>query len=281
MLASLVLALGGCAEPSSDDAARSPSDASLRTSGPLADGFMIEPGSALIGAVFPFSAGEGLQVLLRVDGDLPAVFAGYVRQAEQLGYPLEPQMGPYPQELWCSDPDDGITDDASAEGPFEVECAAYGVEVDHWHMSLRGVADRDGRGYLRLTGGRYSENSAPSVSNGPTASVTDVELAPDVVPSTVDPPLRVVEGSELLFDPLPWGCNTGSYVAMLRVTGDLESVMRAYREQFTDAGFPSEALVGNEDGLYFWGGLAGGGDMSAVGAGRDPSYVLIERCNSN
>ena len=62
------------------------------------------------------------------------------------------------------------------------------------------------------------------------------------------------EASELLLAPLPSACEAGSCVAMLRVTGDLAPVMRAYRQQFTDARFTREGLMG------------------------DPSYVLVEPC---
>ena len=75
----LVLALGGCADEPEEV---------TRTSGELADGFEIEPGSGLVGAVFPLGSGPGHQAVLRVDGDLPTVFEEYARQAEELGYPL-------------------------------------------------------------------------------------------------------------------------------------------------------------------------------------------------
>ncbi len=44
----------------------------MRTSGPLADGFEIESGSGLVGAVFPHGA-AGHRAILRVDGDLQRI----------------------------------------------------------------------------------------------------------------------------------------------------------------------------------------------------------------
>ncbi len=279
-----VLALGGCT------GAGEPEEV-VRTSGALSDGFEIEPGSGLVGTVFPHGAEGGLAVL-RVDEDLEAVFRGYVQQAEELGFPVGSDDGGADPE--CSGPDDGEDDDivggeAGAEPvdePFPVECRASGLVMTESMVSslgVRGLAAADGSGYLVLVYDRY-EGDAPEqsglTSDGETAPATDDELAPDLTPETDDPPLRVVEGSALVTDPLPSGCVTGGYLAVLEVTGDLMPVMRGYLEQFTDTrAFTSEGLVGDEDEPAVSASAAGGGTLSARGLAGDPSYVLIERCN--
>lgn len=271
-----VLSLGGCSDDEEPDEV-------VRTSGPLAAGFEIEPGSALIGEVFPFGD-EGLRAILRVDGNMPEVFEAYVRQAAELGYPVTPYLG-RPDGQWCSDDPGTWSSFRGEDGVFEVECSASGFEADppaYWSMGLRGLVEPDGRGYLEISGGRYDETQAPlpPVEDGPTAALTDVEVAPELAVHEDDPPLRVVDGSELLFDPLPSECATGGWVAMLRVTGELLPVMRGYAEQI-DAmrAFQGEGLVGEEQNPRVGASAAGGGDLGAVGVAGDPSHILISRCN--
>lgn len=121
--------------------------------------------------------------------------------------------------------------------------------------------------------------SIPSVPDGPVASVTDVELAPDLASMYDDPPIRVVEGSALLFDPLPSPCSTGGYDAVLQVTDELAPVMRGYLEQFETAGFSGSGLVGDADESFIDMGISGGGGVSAVGVAGNLSHILISRCN--
>jgi hypothetical protein len=267
----LVLALGGCADEPEDV---------VRTSGELADGFEIEPGSGLVGAVFPLGS-VGHQAVLRVDGDLPRIFEGYVRQAENLGYSLESGWPRRPEGQWCSDPDDTVDDDPR-ESPFEVECTASVLELGAHSVSLRGLAETDGSGYIHLhvQPSFDTEELSPLAQDGPSAPTTDVELAPDLTPFTDDPPVRIVEGSELVLDPFPATCITGGYVAVLRVTGDLLPVVRGYAEQFAaTTAFTTEGVVGDAQQPRVWASAAGGGDLGAVGVAGDPSYLLVERCN--
>ncbi len=265
----------------------------VRTSGALADGFEIEPGSGLVGAVFPHGVG-GHRAVLRVDGDLQRVFEGYVRQAEELGFPVGSEGGGVDAE--CRGPDDGeddhIVGEESPAGdppgePFPVECTASGLQMTEAmvsSLSVRGLADDvDGEGFVVLTYDRYSgdlSEDQPLASGGPVAAVTDDELAPDLTPYDDDPPLRLVEGSELAAEPLPATCATGGYLAVLRVTDDLMPVMRAYAEQMAATqAFTTQGLVGDDDEPRVWASAAGGGDLMAIGVAGDPSYVLIDRCN--
>jgi hypothetical protein len=268
-VAGCLLLLTGCASPGSEV---------VRTSGPLADGFEVEPGSALVGPVFP-TAGGGWQAVIGVEGDVRPVFEGYVRQAEELGFPLE-SGSVYgdprdPEGEWCSSPDD------SPEAAVEIRCSAYSSALEGPWASLQGIAEPDGRAYIHLVAGRHSDAGVPPAfaSAHRAASVTDVEVAAEL--ATDGRALRVVEGSELLFDPLPGTCYDGSYLAMLRVPGDLASVMRGYEKEFGRVGAGSEGLVGSGDELSLAGGIAGGGDLSASAVRGDPSYVLIDRCVLN
>lgn len=266
-----ILVLGGCTE--------SPEEV-VRTSGPLADGVEIEPGSALIGTVFP-SGSSGHQAVLRVDGDLQRVFEGYVRQVVELGYPVGPGWRSLPEEgRWCSDPGNGTGDEEPNE-PYVVECEASGFEPGEWHMSVRGLADADGRGFITVRTDPHSVNSSetPAVPDGPAAPVTDEEVSPELTPS-MDEPLLIVEGSTLMADPFPATCITGGYVAVLRVTGELMPVMRGYAEQFAAMrAFTTDGLSGDDQEPRVWASAAGGGDLGALGVAGDPSYILIERCN--
>jgi len=266
-LVACISVLTGCATPLAGV---------VRTSGALADGFEIEPGSALIGPVFPGSDG-GWRAILGVRGDMQGIFDGYVQQAEELGHPLQPGLGRDSARQWCSDRRDGVVDDDLPGGAFVVECRAYVSEPGEWRLSVTGRADRDGRGFIELRGGSPSSEDPPPVPDGPVAAVTDVEVAE----LSVYGALRRVEGSELLLDPFPSGCDRGSFIAMLRVTGDVVPVMRAYAEQFDDAGFANEGPVGDEDQPRVWGGLPGGGDVTAASTRGDPSYLVIERCVTN
>jgi hypothetical protein len=252
----------------------------VRTSGPLADGFEIEPGSGLVGAVFPLGYGVGHQAVLRVDGDLPTVFEGYVGQAEELGYPMETLWQDRPERQWCTDPEDSNTDDDPYTGPFEVECEAYTLTRDEFSVSVRGLAEPDGSGYihLRVQPSFDTKESDPVTPEGPKPSATADEIAPDLMPFG-EPPVRLVEGSELISQPFPASCITGGLVAVLAVTDELLPVMRGYLEQFTDAGFTGEGLVADGDEVSVYTSQAGGGGLDAIGVAGDPSYVLLERCN--
>lgn len=264
-----VLVTGGCTGPP---------EGVVRTSGALADGFEIEPGSGLVGAVFPTPSfdGGGHQAVLRVDGDMERVFEAYVGQAEDLGYPMESAR---PQGRWCGEAGGRFPEDPL--DPYELECTASSYELDRWRVSLRALVNPDGQDYIHLRTAEYpadaSEPSSPA-GEGPVASATDVEVAPDLTPAG-DPPLLVVEGSALISEPFPAQCLTGGYVAVLRVTGELAPVLRRYDEQFLDVISSSEGLVVDGDEAVVAAAEAGGGEYSAVAVAGDPSYVLIERCN--
>ncbi|WP_029433820.1 hypothetical protein [Blastococcus sp. URHD0036] len=275
-MTALVLGLGGCAGPSTEDAAPV-------TSGPLTDGFDIEPSSSLLGAVFPMPypyGGEGHQAILRVDGDVERVLEGYVQQAEGLGYLFDVEYN-RPEGQRCS------RQYSSLPADYPEGCSAYGaipddLGQDRVRLGLQGLVEPDGQGYITLSIGLYS-NDAPDFSpvpDGPVAHVSDDELAPELNPSTDDPPVHLVEGSTSMIDPLPSTCATGGYVAVLQVTGELTRVLRGYEDQFSNAGFTgSYELIELGDGLIVATEAAGGGTMTAVGVPGDPSYVLVERCN--
>jgi hypothetical protein len=185
-----------------------------------------------------------------------------------------------PEGQWCSDPDDENTDD-DPPGSFPIGCQAFEPEADDPSLSLRGFVDADGKGYVHVRADRLSaeREALPHISDGPVAPVTDAEVAADLTPETDDPPVRIVEGSALIADPIPSGCGTGGYVAVLQVTAELTSVLRGYQEQFAAAGFGSEGLTGNHEVLRVSAGTPGGGDLSAVAVVGDPSHLLLERCN--
>lgn len=277
----LVLAVGGCTDEPEEV---------TRTSGALTEGFEIEPGSGLVGTVFPLGYSAGHQAVLRVDGDLHDVFEGYVRQAEELGHPVQAPPWSRPGE-WCTDPGDGTDDqivgdeaidDDPVDDPFPVECTAISFDPGEHVVSLRGLAESDGSGYIHLEvqSSFDGEEPPPLEPDGPVASVTDDEPAPELAVPEDNPPVRLVDGSRPVMDPLPATCATGGFLTVLQVTGDLLPVMRGYAEQFSAmTAFETEGLVGSQDEPLLWASAAGGGDLAAVGVAGDPSYVLIDRCN--
>ena len=250
------------------------------TSGPLAGGFEIEAGSGLVGTVFPVTypdGADGWQAVLRVDGDVTAAFRAYLRQARELGYPLEDRAL---TARACGDPDAEYTSHDPL-GPFPVACNVNVFGPEERLFNLSGLVDRDGQGFIRISVGVTSDPPGFSpVSEGLVAWVTAVELAPGLNPETDRPPVHVVEGSALIADPLPFGLNPGGgYVAVLQVTSELAPVMRAYEAQFRNAGAVGggEDLIENDGELIIETEMAGAGGLSAVGVTGDPSYVLISR----
>ena len=184
-------------------------------------------------------------------------------------------------------------DDAPADDPvgalFQSQCTVSGLTLTESLvavLSVQGVAESDGTGYIVLRT-QYSPDQSsdvpelpPLASDGPVAPATGDQLAPDQKPRMDEPPLLVVEGSEPITDPLPSGCTTGGYVAVLQVTGELMPVMRGYLEQFTRrTAFTSEGVVGDEDEPRVFAEATGGGSLTALGVAGDPSYVLIDNCD--
>ena len=284
-LAALIL-LAACAETAQEQGGPGASASRelpppTRTSGPLADGFEIEPGSSLMGAVFPLAFGEGGKAVLRVDGDAHRVVDGYIRQAQKLGFSRDEPEFPGPNGAPCTDPHDDVKDERT--GPFPVRCEASGHKPDDLIWNLYGFLGLDDRGYLFILVGtaRRSVESEPlpPIPDGPVASVTDVEVAPGMTPE-FDEAVRVVEGSAVIADPLPWDRGTGGYVAVLQVTGELIPILRRYQDQFTSDGFASvEGLTGNDDVMRVSTWTAGGGTLDAVAVAGNPSYLMIERYN--
>ena len=281
-LAALIL-LAACAETTQGDGGpRASASTALppptRTSGPLAEGFEIEPGSSLIGVVFSTGYGESRQAVLRVDGNAHRVVDGYVRQAQELGFSRDEPEFPGPNGASCTDPHDDVKDEES--GPFPVRCEARGHRANDLEWSLDGLLGPDEQGYLIFrTTGTFNGGSdpLPLIPDGPAAPVTDVEVAPGMTPE-FEEAVRVVEGSAVIAGPLPVRCN-GGYVTVLRVTGELTPVMRGYEERFTAAGFGGEGFRGDDHVLHVYTDSGGGGTLSAVAVAGDPSYLLIERCN--
>ena len=281
VLASIMLALEGCSGSFAENAAPDTSAMPVRTSGPLADGFEIEPGSALIGAVFPTPYpydGEGQQAVLRVDRSARSVVDGYVQQAQELGYLFDSAM--QVEKQWCADLEGTAFTDDDPTQPFSVICDADGSHPDGSYFVLDGRVDADGQGFVHMTVSRDSDSPPPFdlVPEGPVAPVSDAELASDLASTTDDPPIRLVEGTALAFGPIGPCQGCGTYLALLRVTGDLTEVMRGFDRQFSQAGFAGpEGLIRIGGDLVIGTGQAGGGYLSAVGVEGEPSYILIQR----
>jgi hypothetical protein len=267
MIASVVLALGGCSGSFADNAA--PATVATRTSGAIADGFEIEPGSALVGGVFPAAGyGEGHEAVLRVEGDVQGVLDGYVRQAEALNFSFDREAGAGGEGCRVT----------ARTGDALPECTAVGAKNAQTFVILRALVEPDGRGLIFLSTVLEGQGPSPLPTAGPVAPVTDVELAPGLTPETYRPPLRVVKGSAIVVGPIEEAA--GGYVVMLEVTGDLMPVLRGYLEQLP-AVFGTPFFLGDANEPRLVGDVAGGGDLFAVGVAGDPSYVRISLIDSN
>jgi hypothetical protein len=277
VLAVIVLALGSCSVSFAENTVPDPSGTvAMRTSGAIADGFEIEPGSALIGGVFPAAGyGEGHEAVLRVEGDVQSALDGYVRQAEELDFSFDREAGAGGER--CRVP--------ARTGDALPECTAQGVKIAdrlEAFVTMRALVEPDGRGLILLST-TFIEGPGPSPlpTAGPVAPVTDVELAPGLTPESYRPPLRVVEGSAIVVGPIEQSrAAGGGYVVMLEVTGDLLPVMRGYLEQLP-AVFGTPGFLGDANEPRFVGDSAGGGDLIAVGVAGEPSYVLIALIEGN
>ena len=273
VLAAIVLALGSCSGSFAENAAPDPSGTvAMRTSGAIADGFEIEPGSALVGGVFPAAGyGEGHEAVLRVEGDVQSVLDGYVRQAEELDFSFGREAGAGGER--CRVP--------ARTGDALPDCTAVGARNARAFVTLRALVEPDGRGLILLSTELEGPSPSPLPTAGPVAPVTDVELAPGLTPESYRPPLRVVEGSATVVGPIEQSRAVGGgYVVMLEVTGDLLPVMRGYLEQLP-AVFGTPILRGDANEPRLVGDVAGGGDLFAVGVAGDPSYVRISLIDSN
>lgn len=278
-MATFMLIFSACTGSADEVDAPGTSTALVRTSGALADGFDLEPGSGVIGAVFPVALPYGgrWQAIMRVDGDLQRVFEGYVGQAEDLGFSFDSELNA-PEGQRCGGPADGNTGYSPAE-QFRVRCIAYGSGPDDVELYIGGVVETNGEGRMYLSLLDYSNASrpAPLPSGGPVAAATDSELAPGWTPNGDERSVHIVEGTEVVFGPDVEPSR--SYMVMLRVSGELMPVMRGYEEQFINASFDSSGIVGDEDEPILETSTAGGGTLTAVGVAGNPSYVLIERIN--
>lgn len=273
-----VLILTGCTGPSAEDSARATSAQAERSSGSLRDGFEIEPGSSLVGAVFPatYSFGEnGWQAVLRVDGDVPRLFEAYVRKGGGLGFPVEESA---PTSGACGGPTAPYTF-SDPDGPFPLGCSFSVMTPELRYLGVDGLVARNGQGFIRLSlGSQTAPEGFSIVPEGPMALDAGTELAPGLTPEN-ERPVHVVEGSVPIIDPLPFGLSGRGYVALLQVTGELAPVMRGYEAQFRDVGFTgrNDGLVEKDGELVIGTFMAGGGGLDAVGVAGDPSYVLINR----
>jgi hypothetical protein len=240
-------------------------DSSMHTrgSGELAGGFEIEPGTALLGAIFPRPYG-GWRAVLRVDDDARDVFDRYAAQADALGIPVPDSDGEYVCDT-----------DRGASLPYR--CSSYGSSDDGGGVNLLlHAGDDDGSGYLLISSGDDYFDGAPPLPDGPAAPATGEALTAALTPEG-ETPVRLVEGSALLGEPIPFLCGTGGYLAVLHVSGDPDAVFRGYTAQF-EQDFDGE-VSGDGEVLTASYTSAGAGTLDATAVLGEQTYLLIARCN--
>jgi hypothetical protein len=160
------------------------------------------------------------------------------------------------------------------EAALPLQCSSYESVGDRGvELQLHAEGD-DGRGYLLIQAGGSTGVGAPPLPDGPTAAVTDEQLT-DLGPDG-ETPVRLVEGSVLLGEPIPYLCGIGGYLAVLHVSGDAEAVFRGYTAQF-EQDFQGEVLGDDEHLLAsYW--EAGAGTLDATAVRGNETYLLIDRC---
>ena len=267
----------GCESGSSPsgNVSASPTAAPGRTSGPLADGLEIEDGSTLIGTVFPYPYDPGWSALMRIDGDPRQVFDSYREETEAaVNLSMRPDSA---TGCFQDDPDDpdGFPRDPRPHARFPgfpLACFSGGVS-GHYAVYLTALVNaEEDRAYLTIDFEHLQPVDPPQLPlapDGPAATPTDEEIHES---GPGEEPLRVIEGSRLVDEPLPMAGGIG-YEAVLEVTGDPLTVMRGYAAEF---GREHEGdLWGDDRALVarYW--SAGGGSPAAVAVIGDPTFIRV------
>lgn len=264
----------GCEWSSSGngDLQSSPTAVPGRTRGPLADGLEIEDGSALIGTVFPHPYDTGWSARLRIDGDPREVFDSYREQTEAV---VNLSMRPDSATGCFQDDPDGFPHDPRPHANFPgfpLACFSGGVS-GHFAVYLTALVNpEEDRAYLTIDFEHLHPINPPLLPlapDGPAAPPTDEEIHES---GPAEEPLRVIEGSRLVDEPLPTAGGIG-YEAVLEVTGDPLTVMRGYAVEF---GREHEGdLRGDDRVLVARYESAGGGYPAAVAVIGDPTFIRV------
>ena len=273
-LAALLAATVGCSGPDGGDVPTAASRPAVPRGRALGGGFVVEPGSTLLGGAFPEVIGgflqgagydEGRRAILRIEGDPQTVFEGSVRQAAAAGVPVTGGER-------CFDGD--------VRRPLACRATGGGVGPDFAMVRLYVLEDGDAYVVVHFRG-QGAARELPPVPKGAVAKATGPEIAPALTPGgPFEAPVRVVDGSRLLGDPVPATCETGGYEAVLEVAGDPLPVMRGYAAQFAEAWKTAGGDVRADDRYAITRFVsAGGGGLDAVAVLGEPTYVLIHRCN--
>ncbi len=265
------------------------------------------PGTVLLGGTFVRPGGAAAMML--ITGDPIVAFRDLVEQAQRAGFDVQPQSTAGPCWVsttahdWWQSPGQALTEGLPS-AVSGLSCAVAGWTAatgdESRFLSLRllvGAADRPYLAHLSLdyviaddaatvTGAspavpiRLATVRSPLYPRPLTAADVGSVLAP---PFNTERELHVATGSSLVAPVFPADCAAGGFVAVLRVTGSVGSVVDEYAAQFARAGLREQQRrnrVGPDaDGIYLHATTAGGGDATiTTTVANGGTYALVVRC---
>lgn len=264
------------------------------------------PETVLLGTTFVHP--KGATALMLITGDPIAAFRDLVDQAQRAGYGLQPESSIGPCWVstsagnWWQHPEQALTVHVLS-GISGLGCAVAGWTATTGHksryLSLRLLVGANNQPYLAHLSLDYTvADNAPAVT-GP-SPITPVRI-PTVAspikarpltqanvgsvlasPINTEQELQVAAGSSLMAPAFPAECAAGGFVAVLRVTGVVGSVVDSYAAQFARVGLDEQDRsnpVADSDETYLHATTAGGGDATMTTAiVNGDTYALVTRC---
>ena len=278
----VLLALAAC----SDDGGRAaPVDDRLAGAGTeLGGGFAVPEATRLLG---PGPTGDDWNVDLLLVGDPRDAADDVVRAALEAGFGVDARCGVSERRTVCSvrglrTEGERVREQvylqlersSGGEGPYR---AGGHLGYASWPEGANDI----GRGVEGLVDdlGPLPRPELPSADDPPDLPDVGEPIADDSQLIGVD--VVVAEGSEVVAPVQPSGCATGGFDAHLIVTGDVDTVVDDYAEQF-DAWGEAE-VVRSESAGWVRAGTSepGGGDISVEAEldGEPPVWARLSRCN--
>jgi hypothetical protein len=264
------------------------------------------PGTVLLGGTFVRP--NGAAALMLITGDPIVAFRDLVEQAQRAGFGLQPQSSVDPcwvsttADNWWLDPGRALTERVPS-AVSGLGCAVAGWTAATGHksrfLSLRLLVGAADRPYLADLSLDYvvGDNAAAVMGASPFAPVSVPAVASPLkapplteadVGSVLAPPfntereLQVATGSSLLAPLFPADCAAGGFVAVMRVTGVVDSVVDSYAAQFARVGLRDQrrnTVDSDTGGTSLYATTPGGGDATITTTiANGDTYALVTRC---
>jgi hypothetical protein len=243
----------------------------------IGNGFVVAPGSHLLGAAFSQEAASTRTwvAVVLVTGEPERVMGSYVSQADKLGVALRPSCENQTQDVTCWA--------SGTSGPVQVELylrrRMVSPPFSHLTITYR-QSSKDFEAGPPGAGAKAEAVALPRIWP-PLPKVGQQFGVGYFSPVLDERGVRLVAGSELVAPPGPCPTGNSGFVAVLRVGGNQKKVMRRYGQQFQRSGFDGEVTRSRlSDGTRL---LAVGSDESGAGYLYAQSevgspYMRIDRC---